>query len=121
MLSSVGMRRIVPLLYNLVCSIFVQKEVIDKRGVTTFLEEVLYENVPCRMSYVSHKPSKSWGKTGVELAYESRKKVKLFLDSSLVVPVGAVVVISGQKYLYSGASAVYSGHQEIVMEEVLDC
>lgn len=94
---------------------------VDSRMVTRFEEVLLYENLPCRISYVSHIKAKAFGKVGTDLGYEATQKVKLFLDPDVVVPTGAIVVISGRRYMYSGASAVYSGHQEIVMMQELDC
>lgn len=110
-------RRAIESLYSGKCTIVqVGQEVIDPiTKVTSFEDVTLCENEPCRLSYQSK------GNANItDTVTVVNQTIKLFIRPELVVLAGARVVITQngktRAYKSSGESAVYSNHQEIVLE-----
>ena len=109
-------RKAIESLYKGLCTIRQYDSVFDpitKR--TSFAEVVSYVNVPCRLSHkskVSAKPS--------DTVSTVAQTIVLFIAPELVVRAGAKVEVTqnGVTKIYkaSGESAVYTNHQEIVLE-----
>lgn len=102
-------------LWTGVCNIFGFKDVEDKYGATIHAEVTLFENLPCRLSFKNISQTSQTESFAV-----SSQVVKLFIAPEVYVPPGSVVEVTQngitRKYKHSGISAVYTNHQEIVLE-----
>nr|DAX90078.1 MAG TPA: head closure knob [Caudoviricetes sp.] len=98
-----------------ICNIFGFKDVEDKYGATTHAEVTLFENLPCRLSFKNISQTSQTESFAV-----SSQVVKLFIAPEVYVPPGSVIEVTQngitRKYKHSGISAVYTNHQEIVLE-----
>lgn len=102
-------------LWTGICNIFGFKDVEDKYGATIHTEVVLFENLPCRLSFKNISQTSQMESFAV-----SSQIVKLFIAPEVYVPPGSVIEVTQngvtRKYKHSGISAVYTNHQEIVLE-----
>ena len=98
-----------------ICNIFWFKDTEDKYGVTNLAEVTLFENLPCRLSFKNISQTSQTESFAV-----SSQVVKLFITPEVYVPPGSVFDVTQngvtRKYKHSGISAVYTNHQEIVLE-----
>lgn len=98
-----------------ICNIFGFKDVEDKYGATTHAEVTLFENLPCRLSFKNISQTSQTESFAV-----SSQVVKLFIAPEVYVPPGSIIEVTQngitRKYKHSGISAVYTNHQEIVLE-----
>nr|DAK25649.1 MAG TPA: head closure knob [Caudoviricetes sp.] len=98
-----------------ICNIFGFKDTEDKYGVTNLAEVKLFENLPCRLSFKNINQTNQ-----TESFATSAQVVKLFIAPEVYVPPGSVIEVTQngvtRKYKHSGISAVYTNHQEIVLE-----
>jgi hypothetical protein len=98
-----------------VCNIFGFKDTEDKYGATIHTEVMLFENLPCRLSFKNISQTSQTESFAV-----SSQVVKLFIAPDVYVPPGSVIEVTQngvtRKYKHSGISAVYTNHQEIVLE-----
>lgn len=99
-----------------VCNIFGFKDVEDEYGATSHAEVMLFENLPCRLSFKNISQTSQTESFAV-----SSQVVKLFIAPDVYVPPGSVIEVTQngitRKYKHSGISAIYTNHQEIVLEE----
>lgn len=114
-------------LFDCVCRVVVKKKYKAADGSVRLEDEVLYDGIPCRISYEAISPAKkssrqeriNFARKNDTLAAEISAEVKLFVPADADIPPGSTVVVSkAGKELYfvcSGVAAVYSGHREIVM------
>lgn len=90
-----------------------KQDPVTKR--TEFVEETIYEDEPCRLSYQTLTPTTD--KNGVA---EIVQVPKLFLSKELIIPPGSKIIVTQNgrtvEFSNSGQPAVYSNHQEIVLE-----
>ena len=102
-------------LWTGVCNIFGFKDVEDEYGATSHAEMTLFENLPCRLSFKNISQTNQTESFAV-----SSQVVKLFIAPDVYVPPGSVIEVTQngitRKYKHSGISAVYTNHQEIVLE-----
>lgn len=104
-------------LWTGLCTIIVRKPVVDETNGRASLEETtLLENEPCRLSF------KNVNTTGENNEASPVQQVtKLFLDNAIVIPAGSKLVVTQNgytaEYEKSGEPAIYSTHQEIVVEK----
>ena len=102
-------------LWTGVCNIFGFKDVEDEYGATSHAEVALFENLPCRLSFKNISQTSQTESFAV-----SSQVVKLFIAPEVYVPPGSVIEVTQnggtRKYKHSGISAVYTNHQEIVLE-----
>ena len=102
-------------LWTGVCNIFGFKDVEDEYGATSHAEVMLFENLPCRLSFKNISQTSQTESFAV-----SSQVVKLFIAPEVYVPPGSVIEVTQngvtRKYKHSGISAVYTNHQEIVLE-----
>ena len=98
-----------------ICNIFGFKDIEDKYGATIHTEVVLFENLPCRLSFKNISQTSQTESFAV-----SSQVVKLFIAPEVYVPPGSAIEVTQngvtRKYKHSGISAVYTNHQEIVLE-----
>ena len=100
-------------LWNDTCTVYVQtKKQNPENKRTEFVEEVLFENQPCKLSFESITSASESNHTATV-----SQSAKLFLDKLLSVPSGSKIVISrdGKTFTFanSGEPGVFTFHQEI--------
>lgn len=105
-------------LWDGLCDVFTVTAVKDKdTGRTVQTETVLFRNEPCRVSYSSIASASPQSE-----AADVRQIIKLFISKDVKIPEGAKLVITQEgrteKYRRAGKPAVYSVHQEIMLELV---
>src|SRR5690554_8033964 len=90
-----------------------KQDPVTKR--TEFVEESVYTDEPCRLSYQTLTPTINT--TGVS---EVIQVPKLFISKELIIPPGSKIIVTqnGRTTEFSNSSepAVYTNHQEIVLE-----
>lgn len=90
-----------------------KQDPITKR--TEFVEETVYTDEPCRLSYQRLSPTTD--KNGVA---EVVQVPKLFLSKELMIPSGSKIIVTQNErtveFSNSSEPAVYTNHQEIVLE-----
>ncbi len=114
-------------LYDSVCRVVVRKKNKAADGSTRFEDEVLYEELSCRIAYESVASAKrssrfdrlNFTRKNDTLAAEISATVRLFVPPDAEIPPGSEIVVSkaGKEYRFasSGIAAVYPGHREIVL------
>lgn len=114
-------------LFDCECRVVVREKYKAADGSVQFKKEVLYEGLPCRISYESVNPSKkssrlerlSFTRKNDTLAAEILATVKLFVSADADIPPGSEIVVmkEGRElcFVSSGIAAVYPGHKEIMM------
>lgn len=94
----------------------VRREVTDPHThLTDFQEAVLWEDLPCKLSFESLHPA---GQGAVATAEQS---VKLICPSDVEIPAGSQISVTrpdGGTFVYarSGTAGVFSNHREILLE-----
>ncbi len=83
----------------------------EKTGRETDGEEVIFENIPCRISFESANVlSQS------DAAYPKTQTITLFTDRETDIPPGSKITVTHngvtESYEMSGVPAVYSTHRE---------
>lgn len=109
-------RRAQEVTYEGLCTIFEFREVTDERTRLSSEEEIaVIENQPCKLSF-----EKRNAVVQTETAAVQAQGVKLFLAPEIVVRSNSKIVVTQngvtEAYSASGKPAVYSTHQEIVLE-----
>ena len=98
------------------CTIYQSQKIVNPKTKRTTTQNVLLcENEPCRLSFESKRSADYDG-----VVSKIVQSVKLFLKPELVVLAGAKIEVSQNgrttKYKASGQPAVYTNHQEILLE-----
>lgn len=98
------------------CTIYQYQDVTDPYTFQTTQQEVaIVEAEPCRLSYNYEQATNI--QNGAAVVSQS---ITLFIRPDLVIPTGSVIEITQHgntvKYKGSGQPAVYSNHQEIILE-----
>lgn len=90
-----------------------KQDPVTKR--TEFVPVTLYEDEPCRLSYQTLTPT-----TDKNNASEVTQVPKLFLSNEVMIPPGSKIIVTQNgrttEFGNTGEPAVYSNHQEIIME-----
>lgn len=98
------------------CDVIEYTEVTDENTHITSMQEVTaLSNIPCRVSYETIKTAQQEeAPAGIE------QIIKLFVASDIVIPEGSKIIVSQNgitgEYKASGIPAVYTAHQEILLE-----
>ena len=109
-------RKAIEATYDGTCRIYGMSPIRDPVTKVTSQEEVLkQEEIPCHLSYSNTAPA-----AGSDTVAAVAQTIKLFLAPEPVVPAGSRIEVTQQgrieSYAQSGKSAVYSSHQEILLE-----
>ena len=109
-------RKAVEATYDGTCRIYGMKPVKDPVTKVTRQEEVLVQDgIACHLSYSSTALA-----AGSDTVTGVAQTIKLFLEPEPVVPPGSRIEVTQQgrteSYAQSGKAAVYSSHQEILLE-----
>lgn len=104
------------LLWKGLCDVFVLKGDTDTSTGRTVQKEIeILHGEPCRVSYSSISATKSESE-----AANVPQIIKLFISNSIDIPEGSKIVVTqeGRAEIYrrAGKPAVYSTHQEIILE-----
>lgn len=108
-------RKAIELTYNGLCTVIEYQRVKKENGSTGFVEAIILENQPCRLSY-SRLSSVGDGGIGFTIT----QGIKIFIAPEIIIKVGSKLVITQNnittEYQSSGQPAIYKSHQEIVIE-----
>ena len=98
-----------------ICNIFDFKHSKNKYGTVVSEVKELYKNIPCRLSFKNISQTEQ-----TESVAKTSQVVKLFIAPEVYVPPGSIVEVTQngvtRKYKHSGISAVYTNHQEIILD-----
>lgn len=98
-----------------ICNIFGFKNSKNKYGTVVSEVKELYKNIPCRLSFKNISQTEQ-----TESVAKTSQVVKLFIAPEVYVPPGSIVKVTQngvtRKYKHSGISAVYTNHQEIILD-----
>ena len=98
-----------------ICNIFWFKNSKNKYGTVVTEVKELYRNIPCRLSFKNISQTEQ-----TESVAKTSQVVKLFIAPEVYVPPGSVIEVTQngitRKYKHSGVSAVYTNHQEIILD-----
>lgn len=109
-------RKAIEATYDGTCRIYGMQSVKDPVTKVTRQEEaIVQDGVVCHLSYSNTAPA-----AGSDTVAGVAQTIKLFLAPELVVPPGCRIEVTQQgrteSYAQSGKAAVYSSHQEILLE-----
>lgn len=109
-------RKAIEATYDGTCRIYGMQSVKDPVTKVTRQEEaIVQDGIACHLSYSSTAPA-----AGSDTVTGVAQTIKLFLAPELVVPPGCRIEVTQQgrteSYAQSGKAAVYSSHQEILLE-----
>ena len=109
-------RKALESLYDGTCTITEYKKVKKENKSTGFVESVVVENQPCRISFntISNTTSTETGASALVSV------VKLFIAPEINVKPGSKITVTQNNvttdYQNSGQPAYYNTHQEIILE-----
>ena len=114
-------RKAIEATYDGTCRIYGMQSVKDPVTKVTRQEEaIVQDGVACHLSYSNTAPA-----AGSDTVAGVAQTIKLFLAPELVVPPGCRIEVTQQgrteSYAQSGKAAVYSSHQEILLEIWKEC
>ncbi len=102
-------------LYDDECTVTVFTPTIDENtGITETVETVLYENIPCRISFDANAAVADGEAPGMD------RDATLFIAPDVEIPAGSKISVTRQDettdYHRSGVPAMYATHQEIKLK-----
>lgn len=109
-------RRALERLWTDKCTVIVKQSKTDETTkLTDFTEEILYEDIPCKLSF-----STLAAVNGDETAAVVQN-IKLFLGNEYNIPAGSKITVTRKDgnvlhYKRSGLPGIFSVHQEITLE-----
>lgn len=113
--AMVKARKLIETLYFGKCTITEHQKVQNPNKTTGFVDVVVLENEPCRLSFNSTNKAKQ-----TESATSVTQETKVFIAPEIVIKPGSKLTITQNgkttNYKASGMPALYSTHQEIVVE-----
>ncbi len=112
----VKVRKAIESLYDATCTITEHQKVKKENKSTGFVESVVVENQPCRISFKTINSTTSTESGASALV----SVVKLFIAPEINVKPGSKITVTQNnvttEYQNSGEPAFYSTHQEIILE-----
>ncbi len=113
--ARVSARKAVESRYDGVCTIIEHQKVPKANKSTGFDDVIVAENLPCRLSF---KTKANTDKN--EIASSVSQIIEVFLNPEITIKTGSKLIITQNgvttEYKSSGQPAVYSTHQEIILE-----
>lgn len=113
--ARVAARKAVGSQYDGVCTIIEHQKVPKANKSTGFDDVIVAENLPCRLSF---KTKANTDKN--EIASSVSQIIEVFLNPEITIKTGSKLIITQNgvttEYKSSGQPAVYSTHQEIILE-----
>lgn len=109
-------RKALESLYKGVCTVYQYESVVDPITKRTSLVEVVScADQPCRLSHSNTTSAKT-----SDTVSTVTQTIKLFIAPEVVINAGAKIAVTQngvtKTYIAGGQSAVYTNHQEIVLE-----
>lgn len=103
-------------LWTGLCDVFTLSSIVNPTNGRNESEEILERSgLPCRISFSNVSSTEENNDAALV-----RQTIKLFIANDVVIPPGSKLVITQagktDSYVKSGEPAVYSTHQEIVLE-----
>lgn len=113
-------KNILAKLFTGVCDIYEYEQFLDTTSYITKQRAIIkYENMPCRVSYYNNSSNILASKENM-FNNIITQKVKIFLDNDITIKPGSIIVVTQNgkmtKYKNSGEPAIYSSHQEIMLD-----
>ena len=109
-------RKAIESLYNGKCTITEYEKVKKENKSTGFVETVMVENQPCKISFSTINSTTST-ETGASALVSV---VKLFISPEIKIKPGSKITVTQNnvttEYQNSGEPAYYNTHQEIILE-----
>lgn len=105
----------IEMLYMDTCNVIETQSIKDpETGITSMEEVIVYENIPCKVSYKTIKESSEGVSSSLILS------VKLLLSLDYKIKAGSKIEVTrkGTTTIYKSSSkpAIYHNHQEILLE-----
>ena len=111
----VKIHRAKELMYIGLCTVIEYRKVKKENKSTGFEEVTVLENIPCKLSFKNISSSIENDKASV-----INQSISLILAPEVKINPGSKIIVTQNKiitiYKNSGESAVYSTHQEIILE-----
>ena len=111
----VKIRRAKELMYIGLCTVIEYRKVKKENKSTGFEEVTVLENIPCKLSFKNIYSNIETDKASV-----INQSISLILAPEVKINPGSKIIVTQNKiitiYKNSGESAVYSTHQEIILE-----
>lgn len=109
-------RMVIEQTYDGICNIYRMQSIKDPETKVTRQDEgIIHKDISCHLSYSKTAPA-----VGSDTVTAVTQTIKLFLAPELVIPPGSRIEVTQQSrtesYDQSGKAAVYSSHQEILLE-----
>lgn len=103
-------------LWDGVCDVFIRETVVNKaNGRNEPTETCVLQGEPCRLSFSTVTATSENSEAALV-----KQVVKLFISKDVVIPEGSKIVVTQEgaaaSYCRSGKPAIYSTHQEYVLE-----
>ena len=113
--AMVKVKKALESMYQGKCTITEQQKVINANKTTSFVDVVVMEDVPCRLSFSSVTNANQ-----TDTAASVVQTTKVFLAPEITVKPGSKLAVTQNgrttEYKASGKPAFYSTHQEISVE-----
>lgn len=88
-------------------------------GETVFVQNVLFDDIPCKLSN-SYRNYRSFKLKSDNLVNKLDNTARLFLQPDIIIPIGSKINVlqddRSYTFDYSGRSFAYPTHQEIIVE-----
>ena len=108
-------------LYNDSCTVTVKTSYKRDNLSTGYKDNVLYSDLPCKLSFsnaVSAQPPTNGNAN--DTAQATFQQIKLFLSPDVDIPPGSKITVTHRErtvdYQRSGVPAIFTNHQEILLE-----
>jgi len=105
------------ILYTDTAKVIGKTQTLSLDGSMSFADSVLYQSIPCRLSYRSTPKATH---DGVVSYVED--EIKLFCSNTYTIPSGSVIEVSRGsqtlRYKHSGIAKLYTNHQEIELDAI---
>lgn len=102
-------------MWNGLCTIYKNEKSKNKYGIVAFKKVEIYKNEPCHLSFENVSQADQ-----TELGANVSQVVTLFISPEVYIPPGSTIEVTQnnvtRRYKHSGISAVYTNHQEIILE-----
>lgn len=109
-------RQAVEMMYEGSCCIYEKRNVTDsKTKITSQKEVMVFEDTACRLSFTKVLPAYKQAEGA-----KQEQQVRLFAAPEMVIKPGSKIVVTQngvtETYKMSSLAAVYTSHQEIVLD-----
>lgn len=113
----VRFRKQIEKLYDCVCTVIQSQEKLLENGVTTFVDEIIIENQPCRISQQSITKADNNGAVS-----EAEKTINLYIAPEVEILAGSKILVTYNdvttEYRRTGIPSMYDTYQKIQLEYV---